>query len=110
MRPIGLPFVDAIRVARAHGGLTSWAHPPLDALGDPLTAFVAAGLQGLEAIRPHVNGKARKAYAKAARRHGLYLTGGSDWHGWKDGELGLFRVEAAEIRGFVDALRAAAAS
>jgi len=105
--PLELPFVDAIRVARAFGGLTSWAHPPLQAVRDHVATFAAAGLQGLEALRPHVNAKGRKAYKKAARRHGLYLTGGSDFHGWKGTELGLFRVEAREIGDFVDALRAA---
>ena len=104
---LDLPFVEAIAVARAFGGLTSWAHPPLQAVRDHVATFAAAGLQGLEALRPMVNGKARKAYKKAAKRHGLFLTGGSDFHGWKDPDLGLFRVEGREISDFVDALRAA---
>lgn len=102
-----LSFVEAIRIARAFGGVTSWAHPPLQAVRDHLTPFAAAGLQGLEALRPHVNGKARKAYKKAAKRHGLFFTGGSDWHGWKDPALGLFQVPAWELDGFLEALDAA---
>ncbi len=102
--PLDLPFVEAIRVARAHGGVTSWAHPPLDALKAHVDTFVKAGLQGLEALRPMVNMKARKAYKKAAKRHGLYFTGGSDWHGWKDGDLGLFRVQAREVQDFLGVL------
>lgn len=104
---LGLSFVEAIRVARAFGGLTSWAHPPLQSVRDHLSTFVEAGLQGLEAVRPRVNAKARKHYKKAAKRHGLFLTGGSDWHGWRDPALGLFQVHAHEIAGFVDALQAA---
>jgi hypothetical protein len=47
----------------------------------------------------------RRRYRDAARRHGLVLTGGSDWHGWADdASLGLFRVEAREIGPFVDLL------
>lgn len=107
VRPLALSFVDAIRMARDHGGLTSWAHPPLDAMSAHVATFAAAGLQGLEAMRPKVNGKARKAYKKAAKAHGLFLTGGSDWHGWKGDPLGLFRVQAQELRPFVDALQAA---
>ena len=68
--------------------------------------FAAAGLQGIEALRPKVNGKARKAYKKAAKQNGLFLTGGSDWHGWKD-ELGLFRVLANDLTAFTQAFQAA---
>lgn len=105
---LSLTFVDAIRTARDLGGLTSWAHPPLDAVDRHLATFVAAGLQGLEAMRPTVSGKHRRRLRAAARRHGLFLTGGSDWHGWGDADaLGLFRVEAREIADFVDRLKAA---
>ena len=102
--PLQLSFVEAIEIARAHGGITSWAHPPLDALKAHVGTFASAGLQGLEALRPFVNGKARKAYKKAAKRHGLFLTGGSDFHGWKGEQLGLFRVQAREVEGFLDTL------
>jgi predicted metal-dependent phosphoesterase TrpH len=71
-----------------------------------LPAFVAAGLHGIEALRPGVGRDERQRYRAAARRYGLVLTGGSDWHGWgDDGQLGLFRVEAREIGPFVDLLQ-----
>ena len=104
VQPLQLSFIDAIRVAREHGGVTSWAHPPLDALKAHVGTFAKAGLQGLEAMRPLVNGKARKAYKKAAKRHGLFLTGGSDFHGWKSDNLGLFRVQAREVEDFLGVL------
>ncbi len=103
-----LPFVDAIRVARAHGAITSWAHPPLGAVERYLQTFVDAGLHGLEGMRPALPGSVRKTYKKAAKRHGLVLTGGSDWHGWpSDGDLGLFSVHPSEVQGFLNALYAA---
>lgn len=106
--PLSLAFVDAIRLARAFGGLTSWAHPPLPAVERYVAELAAAGLQGLEVLRPGVSADERKRLRKIAQRHGLYLTGGSDWHGWTEqAQPGLFRVEAREIDGFVDALRAA---
>ena len=104
---MSLPFVDAIRVAREHGGITSWAHPPRGAIERHLGTFARAGLQGLEALRPHISGSERRYVRKQARRHGLFLTGGSDWHGWRGFEPGLFRVTASEISDFVDALLAA---
>jgi predicted metal-dependent phosphoesterase TrpH len=107
VEPIGLTFVDAIRFAREHGGLTSWAHPSRPDVQKHLDTFVAAGLQGLEGLRPQLSSDDRKFFRKAATRCGIYLTGGSDWHGWSASEPGLFRVNAADIRAFVDALLAA---
>jgi predicted metal-dependent phosphoesterase TrpH len=102
-----LSYVDAIRVARSFGGLTSWAHPPLEAVERHLDTFVAAGLQGLEGVRPSVSSKDRRIYRRAAQRHRLYVTAGSDWHGWYEGDLGLFYADPQDVRGFLDALEAA---
>lgn len=105
---VELPFVEAIQVARDCGGLTSWAHPPADALQTFLPTFVAAGLQGLEAYRPSQRSRHRNICRRLARKHGLFLTAGSDWHGWKDPDLGLFHAGRGELRIFLDALEQAA--
>lgn len=106
---VEFPFVEAIRTARAHGGVTSWAHPVVDHVRRYLPTFVAAGLQGLEVLRPRTRGSHRRALRRMARQHGLLITGGSDWHGWHDqGDLGLFSVRGHEIRAFLDALDQAA--
>jgi predicted metal-dependent phosphoesterase TrpH len=106
---ITLPFVDAIRIARSCGGVTSWAHPPMSALEQHLDTFVAAGLQGLEGIRPLMTSHDRNKVRRLARRHGLFLTGGSDWHGWPgSGDCGLFHVERVELGGLLAALESAA--
>ena len=102
-----LPFTEAIRIAREAGGFTSWAHPPIEAVESYIETFVAAGLQGLEGVRPMLTSRDRRSYRRIARQHGLFLTGGSDWHGWRGSDVGLFRVHAVEIRDFVDALLAA---
>jgi predicted metal-dependent phosphoesterase TrpH len=105
---LAVPFVECIRVARSFGGLTSWAHPPRIAVNRYLEAFVDAGLQGLEGLRPGLVRTDRNLYRKAARRHGLYLTGGSDWHGWTTQPLGLFQLRGQSIAAFLDALERAA--
>lgn len=107
VRPVTFPAVEAIREARALGGVTSWAHPNLDDLERFLSELVAAGLQGLEAARPRIKGRQRRRVRRLARDHGLFLTGGSDWHGWVDEDLGLFSLYRAELRGFLEALEAA---
>lgn len=106
--PITLPMVDAIRLARACGGVTSWAHPPHVGLAELLPPLVDAGLHALEGLRPNLNSEARHKCRSAAKRFGLALTGGSDWHGWADdGDLGLFRVPGQEIAPFLGLLAAA---
>lgn len=102
--PIEIPFVDVIKFARSLGGVTSWAHPGLGQAQSYVETFVKAGLQGLELDRPGLSSSERKGLKKVAKRHGLFTTGGSDWHGWEGTEVGLFRVPRYDLRGFLDAL------
>jgi hypothetical protein len=104
---IDLPYVDAIRVAREAGGLTSWAHPSLADAQAYTKEFVAAGLQGLEGVRPSLDRRTRNGLKTLAEKHDLLLTGGSDWHGWEGGVLGAFAVTGERARAFYRSLRAA---
>jgi predicted metal-dependent phosphoesterase TrpH len=109
--PFALTFTDAIRIARSHGGITSWAHPSRQDAERYTAELAAAGLEGMEALRPSLDSEHRRVLRKIAHRHGLWLTGGSDWHGWTDEhQLGLFRVTGHEIAGFVQRLGDAAAA
>lgn len=105
---IELTFIEAIALARGFGGVTSWAHPPLAAFKRYIPVFAEAGLQGVEALRPGLDRTVRRTYKKAIKRHGLFETGGSDWHGWaRPGDLGLHSVRKHELKGFIEALSAA---
>jgi len=104
---VELAFVEAIRVARSHGGLTSWAHPPLEQAKAWTRPLAQAGLQGLEGLRPGLGKKTRRTYSKLARKHGLVLTGGSDFHGWSPQRLGDFAVQSQQTQAFQKALFAA---
>lgn len=106
--PIEISFLSALEIARSFGGITSWAHPQLALLQDHLPTFATAGLHAVEGLRPQLSSADRRKYRNAARRYGLSLTGGSDWHGWGDDTaLGLFRVEAREMSDFITYLQAA---
>ena len=106
---IDLPFVDAIRAAREAGGLTSWAHPLLTDAQAWTHIFVRAGLQGLEGVRPGINRSTRNGLKTLAEKHGLVLTGGSDWHGWTEPPLGTFAVTGERAREFMARLDGARA-
>jgi predicted metal-dependent phosphoesterase TrpH len=105
---VSLSFVEAIRVAREAGGVTSWAHPPVEAMRRHLGTFVAAGLHAVEGHRPNISSADRKKTKNLAKQHGIFLTGGSDWHGWHDKDLGLFHVERVDLQPFLAALAAVA--
>lgn len=103
---VTLDWFEAIRIARAHGGLCSWAHPSIDRAKQWTRTFAAAGLQGLEALRPGTGGAYRSQMRQLARKSNLFLTGGSDFHGWSPGVLGEFAIDAQQADGFLRALAA----
>lgn len=101
---LDLPYVECIRIAREAGGWCSWAHPPLADAQLYLPAFAAAGLQGLEGLRPTLARPQRNGLKRLAARFRLRLTGGTDWHGWRDPPLGLFSVPDEHAWAWLDAI------
>ena len=79
------PF-QAVELIRQNGGLAVLAHPVLYRLSDEeldtLTAGLkACGLNGIEAIYSTYHWYDETHIKKLARKHGLSVTGGSDFHG-----------------------------
>lgn len=105
--PIALTLLDAVAFARSCGGVTSLAHPSVRDAEALLPTLAAAGLHGVEAHRPALSGNDRRRLRRLAQAHGLFLTGGSDWHGWHGERLGLFAVPGDELEALGRALQAA---
>lgn len=77
---------ESIALAHASGGVTSVAHPATLGLGggalDELVGeLAAAGLDALECEYGRYVSEQRVALRDLALRHGLAVTGGSDYHG-----------------------------
>lgn len=77
---------DAVALAHASGAVAVLAHPlSLDRPPEELEAFVAslaeAGLDGLEVEYGRYDRDERAVLRAMADRHGLALSGGSDYHG-----------------------------
>ncbi len=93
---------EAIACIREAEGIAVWAHPPMDLVPRLLAGLVQRGLRGLEAYRPRSRANMVLELERQARRHGLLLTGGSDWHDPASGvSLGDFAVTAEEVEAFL---------
>lgn len=101
---------EVVALILGAGGVPVWAHPmhgrPDPAqLGERLKSF---GLMGLEAYHPSMSEEESAALLLVARRNGLIVTCGSDYHGTNRPEVALgqtFRksAELAECRAFFEA-------
>ncbi len=79
------PLDEAIALVHAAGGCTVLAHPPFIGVDDSeleplLDEYIGLGLDGLEAYCSGATNDAIDRYITLARRKGLIITGGSDFH------------------------------
>lgn len=94
---------DVVRRIQSLGGISVWAHPRPGELPERLSGLLEAGLMGVETVLPRRSSKDRRQLAAEARRRGLLVTGGSDWHGGKSpAEFGRFRVGESSIAEFME--------
>jgi predicted metal-dependent phosphoesterase TrpH len=93
---------DAIDIIHEAGGVAVWAHPRPDALQTALSALVAHGLDGVECYRPRLTHGDTERISAIAAGAGLFVTGGSDWHGEWQGRLGDFAIERDEVASFLE--------
>lgn len=86
------PIDEAIAMVHRAGGVTVLAHPPF-ITPEPKTfemlldAFVPMGLDGVEAYNNGATNDDIDWYITQARRRGLIVTGGSDYHGDEGAEI-----------------------
>jgi predicted metal-dependent phosphoesterase TrpH len=82
-----LDCATAIEIIRGAGGIPVLAHPKMLPLNDDsqLEALVIKltqmGLQGIEAYYPEHHPDDTSRYVNLAKKHGLMMTGGTDFHG-----------------------------
>jgi 3',5'-nucleoside bisphosphate phosphatase len=81
-----IPWQDAVRLIRHYRGLPVLAHPYTlnlsnEGLGDLIREMNQAGLAGMEVYYPDHTPEQTAAYERLARRSGLIITGGTDFHG-----------------------------
>ena len=72
---------EAIAFIRQNGGISVLAHPGILDRDELIGELKEYGLMGIEAIHPLHPPEKQVYYEKLARKYGLLITGGSDWHG-----------------------------
>jgi len=72
---------DAIRTIQACGGIPVLAHPGLDERPGLVDSLIREGILGLEVYCPDHGPEDTERFRALAERHGLFATGGSDYHG-----------------------------
>ena len=72
---------EVARLVSRAGGITALAHPGLLRRDRLIPSLAKAGLTALEAYHPHHGAAEELRYQQLAERHGLAVSGGSDYHG-----------------------------
>jgi predicted metal-dependent phosphoesterase TrpH len=94
---------EAIEVIRASGGVPVLAHPGRLRDYDIIDDLVEHGLQGLEVFYPSHEPMQTQYFRDKAKRFGLVMTAGSDFHDIRYHKRGVgSEVEEQDIRPFLD--------
>jgi predicted metal-dependent phosphoesterase TrpH len=78
---------EAIRLISEAKGLSFLAHPGYPIHDDMIFRLIKAGLDGLEIYHPKLDPNRMRHLQDIVREHGLLISGGSDCHGGRNGEL-----------------------
>lgn len=77
--------VESVKLIKDAGGIAVLAHPGLSKADELIPELIACGLDGLEVFHPEHKKADEDKYLKIAQSYQLLVTGGSDFHGQKDG-------------------------
>jgi 3',5'-nucleoside bisphosphate phosphatase len=75
---------DVIAIIKRAGGVASLAHPGLLRRDELIPAMIDAGLTAVEAFHSEHDAPTTQRYLAFAERHGILVSGGSDYHGDKE--------------------------
>jgi hypothetical protein len=78
----GATPAEVIAIIRKAGGISAMAHPGVRQQAELIPDLAAAGLDALEVYHTDHSAEDAARYAALARRFGVAVTGGSDFHGF----------------------------
>jgi predicted metal-dependent phosphoesterase TrpH len=79
--------IDAIKMIREANGIAVLAHPGIYEADELISIMCENGLAGIEYCHPDHSIEQVHHYEKMAEKYGLIKTAGSDFHGFRNGEV-----------------------
>lgn len=89
---------EAIKIITQYNGIPVLAHPGLYDQDHLIEDLVKAGLRGIEVYHPDHSTEDVKRYQDYAQQYQLITTGGSDYHGVRNGEVFHGEMGSQEVR------------
>lgn len=86
---------EAIQLIHSAGGVSIYAHPGLTGKDDLIPLLVDSGIQAIEAYYPSHTPDMVEKYLGIAKKYGLAVAGGSDFHGMRKQNTPLGRVRVS---------------
>ncbi len=80
------PAEEVMNTVHEAGGVCVLAHPGHSMSDLIIRRLIELGLRGIEVFHPSHDESLTAYYGTLAKDRGLIATGGSDYHGWRDGE------------------------
>jgi hypothetical protein len=81
---------EAVRLIARAGGLSFFAHPGKHTTEADLLAMINVGLDGIEVVHPSHSPAMQQHYRSVVSQYFLLESGGSDFHGGKKNDNGVF--------------------
>ncbi len=78
---------EAVDIIKEYHGVPVLAHPGLYNDSELVERLIRYGISGIEVFHPDHDEKLEKYYYDLAVKHKLLITGGSDFHGVRNGEI-----------------------
>ena len=96
----------AVNAILEAGGIPVLAHPTIEIFDRYIDMLRDYGLRGVEVFKESRTAIEEFYLETVVKDKGLFLTGGSDWHGYQiTRNLGSFYVDSAQIQSFLEAVR-----
>jgi 3',5'-nucleoside bisphosphate phosphatase len=90
---------EVFDLIRSAGGIPVLAHPGVTNVDERIPEFVRDGLMGIEVYHAEHSNVIEQHYKRICKKHGLLMTGGSDFHNPEQtkNELGHLRIPASYV-------------
>jgi hypothetical protein len=95
---------EALSLVQKANGVSILAHPEEWVSEEVVAHFASLGLGGIEVYSPAISSHRKETLALWAKKYGLALSGGSDYHGQRKPEvaLGSQGLTAQELKALED--------